>query len=171
MRTVWTTCGVVGGLLLSLAAPASAQSKFSGTQQCDKPDPEHTLPVGDRPDHALSVAKDKCAWTRGEIGGIQLKDEEDTIVSDIGANSAHDRGYGVANLANGDKVFVRFEGTTALKGQAPVSAKGTWSFTGGTGKVNGVTGGGTYTAKFTPDGKATFDIKGTYKLAGSASSE
>lgn len=169
MRTLWTTCAVVGGLLLTVARTASGQSKFSGTQQCDKPEPEHTLPVGDRPDHALSVAKDRCTWARGEIGGVRLTDEEDTILSDIGAGSAHERGYGVANLANGDKAFVRFEGTTVLKDQTPVSAKGTWSFTGGTGKLKGLKGHGTYTARWTPDGKSTFEIRGSYQAAGGGS--
>ena len=65
---------LVCGLVLTIATAASAQTKFSGTQQCAKPDPVYTVPVGDRPDHMMSLVKDKCTWTGGEIGGVQLKD-------------------------------------------------------------------------------------------------
>lgn len=152
------------GLVLAIATAAPAQTKFSGTQQCAKPDPEYTVPVGDRPDHMISLAKDKCTWTSGEIGGFQLKDEDDTIVSDISGSRARDRGNGVANLANGDKAFVQFQGTTTLKDKAPVTGQGTWSFTGGTGKLKGLKGKGTYKGKWNPDGTSTFEIEGEYQL-------
>ncbi len=155
---------LVCGLVLTIATAASAQTKFSGTQQCAKPDPEYTVPVGDRPDHMMSLVKDKCTWTGGEIGGVQLKDEDDTIVSDISGSRARERGYGVATFANGEKAFVQFQGTTTLKDKAPVTGQGTWSFTGGTGKLKGLKGKGTYKGKYNPDGTATFEIEGEYQL-------
>jgi len=121
---------LVFGLVLTIAAAAPAQSKFSGTQQCAKPDPVYTVPVGDRPDHMISLIKDKCRWTNGEIGGIQLKDEDDTIVSDSSGSRARDRGNGVATLANGEKAFVLFQGTTTLKDKAPVTGEGHMEFHG-----------------------------------------
>ena len=98
MRTL-----LVAVFIFFVAAAASAQNKFSGTQQCAKPDPEYVVPVGDRPDHMMALAKDKCTWSQAEIGGVQLKDEDDTIVSDISATRSRDRGVGVAVLASGDK--------------------------------------------------------------------
>ena len=155
---------LVCGLVVTMATAASAQSKFSGTQQCAKPDPVYTVPVGDRPDHMISLVKDKCTWTGGEIGGVQLKDEDDTIVSDISGSRARDRGHGVATLASGDKAFVQFQGTTTLKDKAPVTGQGTWSFTGGSGKLKTLKGKGTYKGKWNPDGTSTLEIEGEYQL-------
>ena len=152
------------GVLLALAGAAAAQTKFSGAQQCAKPDPAYTVPVGDRPDHVMSLSKDKCTWTSGEMAGSRLKEDDDTIVSDISGNVSRDKGFFVSILASGDKAFGHFEGPTTLKDKAPVSTAGTFSFTGGTGKLKGVKGKGTFTGKFSPDGTSTFQIEGEYTL-------
>ena len=154
-----------------IAAAAPAQNKFSGTQQCAKPDPEYVVPVGDRPDHMMALAKDKCTWSKAEIDGVQLKDEDDTIVSDITATRSRDRGLGVATLTSGDKAFVQFQGTGTVKDNKPVTGEGTWSFSGGTGKLKGIKGKGTYKGKFNPDGSATFEIEGDYQLAAATSNK
>jgi hypothetical protein len=104
-----------------VAAASSAQTKLAATQQ-----PTGTVYFRvrfDRPDHVMALVKDKCTWTRGEIGGVQLKDEDDTIVSDTRGNRSRDHGIGVAVLANGDKAFVqcpraRFIPTKELPHQA-----------------------------------------------------
>ena len=149
-------------LLLTIATAASAQTKFSGISQCAKADPVYTVPVGDRPDHMMSLIKDKCTWTSGEIRGVQVKEEDDTIVSDISGSRSRDRGNGVGTLANGDKAFVQFQGTNTIKDKMPVTTQGTWSFTGGTGKMKGLSGKGTYKGKWNPDGTSTFEIEGEY---------
>jgi hypothetical protein len=165
---MWMTFGFTAAFLFAVATTSSAQ-KLSATQECPKPDPEYAVPVGDRPDHVMGLVKEKCTWKKGEIGGVELKDEEDTIVSDMSGNHARDRGYGVATLASGDKAFVQFQGTTTIKDKAPVAGEGTWSFTGGTGKLKGLKGKGTYKGKWNPDGTSTFDIEGEYQLAAATS--
>ena len=47
---------------------------------------------------------------------------------------------------------------------ALASAKGEWSYTGGTGKLKGIKGKRTYTGKGAPDGSATYDVEGEYEL-------
>jgi len=160
---------VVCGLMAITAIPASGQTKFSGSQTCTKPDPNYTVAVDDRMNHVMSLTKDKCTWTKGELAGVQLKVDDDTIWSDISGAAAVDRGYGVTQLANGDKAFVRFDGRTTLMNDAPVSGRGTWTFTGGTGKLKGLKGKGTYTGKYASDGSATFDVEGDYQLPTAAS--
>src|SRR5947207_12646269 len=130
-----------------IAAAAPAQTKFSGTQQCAKPDPEYAVPVGDRPDHMMSLVKDKCTWAQAEIGGVQLKDEDDTIVSDITSTRSRDHGMGVAVLASGDKAFVQFQGSGIVKHKKPVNGESTRISSRGTGKWMGLEGKGTYTGK------------------------
>jgi hypothetical protein len=159
------------GVLLALAGAAAAQTKFSGGQQCAKPNPEYTVPVGDRPDHVMSLSKDKCTWTSGEMAGVQLKEEDDTVVSDISSKVARDTGFGVGVMANGDKYFGHFEGTTAMKDKAPVGTAGTFTFTGGTGKLKGVKGKCTYKGTWNPDGTGTFQIEGEYTLPAAKSAK
>ncbi len=155
---------LMGGVLLALAGAAAAQTKFSGAQQCAKPDPEYTVPVGDRPDHVMALMKQKCTWTSGEMAGVQLKEEDDTVVSDMSGSVALDKGFGVGAMANGDKYFGHFEGKTTLKDKMPVSTAGTFTFTGGTGKLKGIKGKCPYKGTFSPDGSATFQIEGEYTL-------
>jgi hypothetical protein len=45
-----------------------------------------------------------------------------------------------------------------------VSGKGTWSYTGGAGKLKGITGKGTYTCKSQGE-RVSCDIDGEYQLA------
>lgn len=158
--SLFTVCAIV----LTIAASAQAQTKFTGTCNQSKPDPNYTLPVGDKADHTIMLGKVKCTWSNAELAGVPLKDEDDVFTSDMSGKTSHDKGYGVGNLANGDKYFVRFEGTTTMEKNTPVSATCTWTFAGGTGKVKGLTGKGTCTAKFDPSGAAVFDIQGTYQV-------
>jgi hypothetical protein len=161
---MWIKSILMGSVLLALAGAAAAQTKFSGAQQCAKPDPEYTVPVGDRPDHVMSLVKEKCTWTQGEMAGVQLKEEDDTIVSDVSGSAALDKGFGVGVMASGDKYFLHFEGTTTMKDKAPVSTAGTYTFTGGTGKLKGLKGKGTFKGTWNPDGTSKFQIEGEYAL-------
>ncbi len=155
------SCGL---LALFAANGAQAQMKLSGKLQCAKPDPNYAVPVGDGADHALTLGVQKCTWTGGDLGGDPLKEETDTVVSDARGSMSHDHGYGVGSAASGDKYFVRFEGTSTVKNHNPVDAKCTWTFTGGTGKLTGLSGKGTCKGTFTADGSSSFDVEGEYTI-------
>jgi hypothetical protein len=49
----------------------------------------------------------------------------------VTGNKSQEHGYVVNTWANGDKSFVRTQGSAAMKGETIESADGTWSFTGG----------------------------------------
>jgi hypothetical protein len=150
---------------LASATNALAQTKFTGKCSQGKPDPNHVLKVDDRANHVLMLGQVTCTWSSGEIAGLALKSEIDTAFSDAAGATSRDRGYGVGTAANGDKYYVRFEGTTNLKGETPTTASGTWTFTGGTGKLRGLTGKGTFTGTFDASGGAVFDVVGDYTIA------
>ena len=153
--------------LVALVTTGAAQTsmKLDGKLECAKPEPNYMVPVADTAKHALSLSAAKCTWSEGTLGGERLKDEEDTFTSDASGNSSHDRGYGVGSVQGGDKYFVHFKGTTTLKDGAPVSADCSWKFTGGTGKLKGITGKGTCKGTFQSDGRAAWHIRGEYQLA------
>ena len=91
MRRAGIALVLVSGLLAAVPT-RPALSKFSGKEQCAKPDPSYVMPVGDRTGHVLSLSKYKCVWTRGDIAGIQAKEEEGTGASEISGHTARDHG-------------------------------------------------------------------------------
>jgi hypothetical protein len=155
------------GLML-VAGAASAQTKISGTLQCAKADPENAIPVGDRPEHTLLISQQKCTWTKPiQLEGVDAKTGQDTVFSDAYGVKTRDTGYHVSTMADGDQFVVRFAGvTTTDKNGVMQTQSGTWSFLSGTGKLKGLKGKGTYTAKGAADGTATADIEGDYQITG-----
>jgi hypothetical protein len=67
-------------------------------------------------------------------------------------------------MDNGDKAFVRVQGNATSKDGKPESDEGTWSYTGGTGKLKGITGKGTYKGMVGADGFEDH-IEGDYSIA------
>jgi len=158
---------MVFGCVVASAANASAQSKFAGKCSQGTPNPNHEIKVDDRANHTLVLGQVTCTWSAGELAGVALKNEVDTTFSDVAGATSRDRGYGVGLAANGDKYYVRFEGTTNYKGAAPTTASCTFTFSGGTGKLRGLTGKGTCTGTFDATGGAVFDVVGEYSIAAS----
>ena len=151
-------------VVLLCAAGANAQTKVSGTAQFGKPDPVHTLSVGDRPDHSLAVEQLKCTWTKPmEIGGDKSKDGISTETADITGNTGRAHGFHVSTMESGDKAFVSYQGTSTLKEGSPTELKGTWAYNGGIGKLKGLKGKGTYKCAPSGDGLAC-EIEGEYQL-------
>jgi len=50
-----------GCVVLLTGVGANAQTKISGTMQCNKPEPAYSIEVGDRPGHAMLLVKESCA--------------------------------------------------------------------------------------------------------------
>ena len=144
MRRLFMAAAVLG----LCAATAGAQNKVSGTVECGKPDPLQLAPVGDRPG----------------LGGDKTKESVGTATIDVSGDTSRARGFHVATMESGDKFFVWVQGTTTSKDGAMVEGKGTWGFTGGTGKLKGIKGKGTYTCKPSGDGN-TCEVEGEYELA------
>jgi hypothetical protein len=152
-------------VVFALAAVASAQTKISGTLQCAKPDQQHAIEVGDRPNHSFAISQTKCTWTKpAEIAGVQSKEHVSTSFSEVSGNRSRDQGYPVGTMTNGDKYYGRTQSSATLKEGVPESMEGTWSFAGGTGKLKGLKGKGTYKGRGAPDGTFTVEVEGEYEL-------
>ena len=152
-------------IVLALAAVASAQTKISATLQCGKPDQVQAIEVGDRPNHSFTISQFKCTLTKSlEIAGLQSKEYVVTVFSEVSGNRSHGQEYGVITMTNGDKCYVRSQHSATLKEGVFESIEGKWSHAGGTGKLKGLKGQGTFTAKGAPDGTSTFEVEGEYEL-------
>src|ERR1700676_2607663 len=147
------------------ANTALAQTKITGTQLCAKPDPQLIVPVGDHPGHALGVLQFKCEWTTPmQIGADKSKDGQDVETVEISGNRARASGRHVSTMQSGDKGFVSYWGSETFKDGALVASKGTWAYTGGTGKLKGIKGKGTFTCAPSGDGGGC-ESEGEYQLA------
>jgi hypothetical protein len=151
-------------LCAGVAAAAAAQTKISGQLQCGKPDEVHSIDVGDRANHAMSVSKVSCTWSKPmDIGGSATKEGASVATSERSGNKSWERGSHAGTTADGDKYFVRYQGSATLKDGKPESITGTWTFVGGTGKHKTLKGKGTYkSATMDADGNITFDVEGEY---------
>ena len=77
----------------------------------------------------------------------------------------NDSGFCVNTLTNGDKAYGTYKGTGELGG----GSKGTYTWTGGTGKIAGIEGGGEYTTiQLPPSAEGTFQgyskLKNQWKI-------
>jgi hypothetical protein len=153
-------------IVFALVAVASAQTKMSGTAQCGKPDQEHSIQVGDRPNHSFAISQSKCIWTKPiEVAGIQGKEGVSTGFAEISGNTSRGRIFHTGTMANGDKVYYREEITVTLKDGVPQSGDARWTAVGGTGKLKGIKAKGTCKlASAAADGSGTWDCEGEYEL-------
>src|ERR1700680_2942488 len=151
-------------LALLAASSVSAQTKTSGTLKCGKPEPRYSVEVGDRPGHVIVLEKTACTWTEPQVmGSDKTKDGYSVATVDITATRASGSGTHVSTLESGDKLFVAYRYSTPLKDGKGGETHGTWSYTGGTGKLKGIKGGGTFKTTFGEDGTTT-QSEGQYEL-------
>jgi hypothetical protein len=120
----------------------------------------------DVPNHELHLNKingtqkstDK-SWNNAEITYWSTLD----LVSGNGSQ----RGYFLNVHEDGDSDSGSFEGkvTTTAK---EVTLEGTWKYSGGTGKLKGLTGGGTYKGRLTSPTQVEIAWDGAYQLVSKA---
>ena len=149
-------------VMLALAASAAAQNKISSAAQCGKSDKEYSIDVGDRAGHTFAISQGKCAFTKGEVEGIQIKEGKYTGFVETSGDAARGRYTGVVTMGNGDMVYERGEFTQILKGGAVQTEEGKWTWSSGTGKFKGFTAKGTYKLKASPDGTSAVEGEGEY---------
>ena len=161
MKTRFGALLVLGILVAAGLAAATA----SGTATC-KTDPASPAPVtvSDQPNHALAIGKAQCTWTGFSVAEQPYKDGVSTSMSEILGNASASNGYHVATTSTGDTATAKFQGKGTLKDGKNVTDGGTWTFSGGTGKLKGITGNGTYSGTANPDGSMTYKVDGEYSL-------
>jgi hypothetical protein len=148
-----------------LVAASLSAATASGTATC-KMDPASPAPVAvsDQPNHALAIGTAQCTWTGFSVAGQAYKDGVSTSMSEILGNASASNGYHVATTSTGDTATAKFQGKGTLKDGKNVTDGGTWTFTGGTGKLKGITGNGTYSGTANPDGSMAYKVDGEYSL-------
>jgi hypothetical protein len=149
----------------AIAAVATAQTKISGTLSCAKADPMNSIETGDGAGTVMNLVKVQCKWTKGfEMAGLAAKDGYSVAASEMSAGKTKDHGIHVGTMANGDKYYVHFQSTGTVKPDHSGTSSGTWTFEGGTGKLKGLTGKGTYKGTNNADGTGGAEVEGEYSV-------
>ena len=153
---------LVLGVLVSMTL--SAQTRISGSLSCSKPDPVYSIPTGNESGTVMNLAKVSCTWSKTmEMAGVSTKDGSSVSASEVEGGKTKDHGIHIGSMANGDKYYVHFQSTGMVKPDHSGTSEGTWSFDGGTGKLKGLTGKGTFKSTNNADGTSTVSVEGEYK--------
>jgi hypothetical protein len=118
------------------------------------------MEVGDVEGHVLMLTKGKQIYILPD-GTKLVGDSVNTTDINPKLNQFSVNGYGWTVDMDGDKMMRTHEGKPAGKNHW----KGTWTFTGGTGKYEGVKGGGTWDSYTIAEGQPSYlDIKGEMEI-------
>ena len=136
--------------------------KVEGKVRCQKPVPEYSIDVPDRPGHALMIAERKCTWAEPMvILGAKTREGVAVSFTERMEGNLHIHGFETDTLDNGEKLTWQSMGQV-LAEKGPVDSKGRWSLMRGTGKFKGIKGGGTYEGRLEADDVLTLDFEGVY---------
>jgi len=163
MKMIRCFLGVV--CALAIASSALAQTKVSGTLDCDKADPTYLVPVPGREGFAFGLSQNKCTWLKGgSVGGLQPAEFFNTTILEVTGASALSTAAGVSRYTPADAAYSRSTGT---HDRQALTVSGYWTDTGATGRLLGIKGGGTYTCKMKgpePGVGYTCEVQGEYTL-------
>jgi hypothetical protein len=153
-------------ILACAAATASAQTKFTMSGKCAKPETQQAAPAGDVPDHVFTLSTGKCTPVKAaEFGGSASKEGAFAEHGEVTGTKNHSNGTYVETLANGEKVYYTYETNSVVDKGVIQSWQNKWQITGGSAKLKGIKGKGTCTGKGGADGSLEFDCTGDYTLA------
>ena len=139
--------------------------KVKGKVRCNKPDPDHSIEVPDRPGHALVISRRQCSWTEPMvIMGAKTKDGVAVSFSEKMEGTLHSHGFETDTLDDGEKLTWQSRGQF-LADKGPVASNGRWSLMRGTGKFKGIKGGGSYEGKLDADNVLVLELEGVYDLS------
>jgi ABC-type nickel/cobalt efflux system permease component RcnA len=136
-------------LLASPAAWSQAAQRtkiaFEVHEQNSKYTQQHTLDIGDMPGHTIRLFELHRTFPDDPpaFAGVAIKDYWSRGESESLAGNGPVFTYSVFNMANGDKIFGRFDGVAqATAGQSADkrTVVGNLVLTGGTGKIRGIRG-------------------------------
>jgi len=146
---------VIGLVALLLSLPANAGEKVTGRDYDFQILSELSTAIPGKPGHSL---KQVTAVWKG-TGSSELANYWASGVEqqEVAGNDIKVKGHGTEHFGNGDVTYFVWEGSQKVTpkdaGAFDMTAQGTWSLVGGTGKHN-VKGPGTYTCKFAQSGGA-----------------
>jgi hypothetical protein len=112
---------VLGFVFLPSVIQTQKRGRISASSDCERSEVHQTVVIDDEKQHSISLDKRPCTWEKPiEIAGTPGHTYMSYGVDDVQNNASHDQGYAVGALTNGDKYFLRYEGTSRMSEGFPV---------------------------------------------------
>ena len=155
--TMTTVVLFVFGIAMIDCAVAGEKTKLHGTSVGTK---WHQLEVGDEEGHVIAVSESKAVYFNEKTG--EKLTYVSKVIMDINLKTGQGtlKGYGEMTSPNGDKRFTMSEGKPVGKGHW----KGTYTYTKGTGKLEGIKGGGTWDSYSLAPGISYIETEGEREM-------
>lgn len=153
-----TTCAIIV-LMFIFILPAAAEEtgQWHGLGVMVIVD-KKAVNLEDRPNHTVSVYEmDGTVFNSDGKSFLDKARYQPVALNDIGVSRG---GYKTFTEPDGSKIFARY----AITEGKPPEFRGTFEFTGGTGKYKGITGKGTFHGGFVSDKAAWDEFVGEYKI-------
>ena len=137
-------------------AQQKCQQSGKNLAQDSKFTQQHVIDVGDMPGHQVRIVEVQRTPSNAKPNceGLKVVEQWNRGYSDYTNTNGRAWGYRITVLANGDKIFGQWSGTTHSTLNADGTKKtmftGTYSLTGGTGKYRGIQGTGRELSNFDP---------------------
>jgi hypothetical protein len=116
--------------------------------------------VGDEKGHVLAVSHSKQIYFNEITGEKHVSATVNTIDINFKTGQGSAQGYGISTYKNGDKTIRTHKGKSVGKGHW----KGTFTYVKGTGKFEGITGGGTWDSYSLNKTQSYMEVEGEYQL-------
>ena len=155
--TVLTVALFIFGIAMLDCAVAGEKIKLHGTAVTTK---WQQMEVGDEEGHVVAIGEAKQVYFNENNGEKFVSITHNTYDINLKTGQGTVKGYGENTYPNGDKTFRTHEGGPVGKGHW----KGTFVFTKGTGKYEGVKGGGTWESKYLAPEISYLDIESEMEL-------
>ena len=149
----------VFGIAMIDYAVAGEKVTLHGTSVTTK---SHQMEVGDEEGHVIILSESKQVYFNEKTGEKLTRVGQNIIDINMKTGQGNLKGYGVMTSPNGDKRFTISEGKPVGKGHW----KGTYKYTGGTGKLEGIKGGGTFDSFSLAPGISYIETEGEMEISG-----
>ena len=118
------------------------------------------IEVGDEQGHVLAVYNSKTIYFNESTGEKAAGFSVNTMDINFKTGQGFLQGYGITTHKDGDKTITTHKGKPAGKGHW----KGTFVYVKGTGKYEGITGGGTWDSYSLAKGQSYIEVEGEMQM-------
>jgi hypothetical protein len=158
--TLTTVVFFISGIAMINCAVAGEKVNYHGTSFTTD---WQQIEIGDEEGHVLAVYKAKQLYVNKKTGEKTVSTTVNTMDINIKTGQGSVRGYGWSVDKDGDKIIRTHEGKPVGKGHW----KGTWTYIKGTGKFEGIKGGGTWDSYSMGQGEPSYmEVEGEVEMPG-----
>lgn len=118
------------------------------------------IEVGDVEGHVIAISKSKQIYFNEATGEKSASISIGLYDFNLNTEMGSGHGYGITNSKDGDKRIRRWEGESVEKGHM----KGTYTYIMGTGKLEGIKGGGTWESYSLGSGQSYVEVEGETEI-------